>query len=51
MHARVDWEQRTNAAAYWYKEYDRLLTELFINELYDDGMVENDKRGCHTRGY
>ena len=30
---------RTKAAEYQYKEYNRLLTEQFINELYDNRMV------------
>ena len=31
---------RTKAADCKYKEYDRLLTEQFINRLNDDGMVD-----------
>ena len=42
---------RTKEAECQCKEYDRLLTEQFINVLNDNGMVDEILRGSHVRGH
>ena len=39
---------RTKAVHCQYKEYDRLLTEEFINGLNDDGMVDETLKEVAT---